>query len=130
MLGIHHHTDAGALTVLVQDERSGLQVRREGSWHTIPPLPGALLVNLGDVVQVWSNDLYPAPLHRVILRPNTPRYSAAYFFNPAYEARYAPLCGPPRYHPIHWAAFRAGRAAGDYADLGEEIQISHFRIAP
>ena len=47
---------------------------------------------------------------------------------------YAPLPGthgpedPPHYRPINWGEFRAGRAGGDYADAGEEIQISHFRV--
>ena len=56
------------------------------------------------------------------------RYSAPYFFNPAYAADCAPLFSPPRYRPINWGEFRAGRAAGDYADRGEEIQIAHYRI--
>jgi isopenicillin N synthase-like dioxygenase len=127
-LGIRHHTDAGALTVLLQDEHPGLQVLRGGAWHTVAPRPGALVVNIGDVVQVWSNDVYPAPLHRVIASDAHARYSAPYFFNPAYETDYSPLAQPPRYRPINWGEFRAGRAAGDYTDLGEEIQIAHFRI--
>ena len=126
-LGIHHHTDAGALTVLLQDPQAGLQVLHQGRWTTVEPDPEALVINIGDIVQVWSNDLYPAPLHRVIASPRAERYSAAYFFNPAYETHYAPFSAPARYEPIHWGRFRAGRAAGDYADLGEEIQISQFR---
>lgn len=128
-LGIRHHTDAGALTVLLQDEVPGLQVWHDGAWHTVEPRAGALVVNIGDVVQVWSNDAYPAPLHRVIANGARARFSAPYFFNPAYASDYAPLSSPPRYRPINWGEFRAGRAAGDYADLGEEIQIAHFRIA-
>jgi isopenicillin N synthase-like dioxygenase len=126
--GIHHHTDAGALTVLLQDEQAGLQVLRGGLWHTVEPREDALVMNIGDVVQVWSNDAYTAPLHRVIASAAHARYSAAYFFNPSYATDYAPLSGTPRYRPINWGEFRAGRAAGDYADLGEEIQISHYRI--
>ena len=129
-LGIHHHTDAGALTVLLQDRHAGLQVWRKGRWCSIPPLPGALAVNLGDVVQVWSNDRYRAPLHRVVVSARHARYSAAWFFNPSYDTRYAPLLGPARYRAIHWGEFRAARAAGDYSDRGEEIQISQFRIRP
>jgi hypothetical protein len=56
-----------------------------------------------------------------------------FFFNPASEAIYAPLpracdSAPPRYRPIRWGEFRAARAAGDYADCGEDIQIAHFRV--
>lgn len=132
-LGINHHTDAGALTVLLQDSQPGLQVYRAGAWHLVEPRSGALVINIGDIVQVWSNDRYEAPLHRVIASGSTPRYSAPYFFNPAYNCDYAPLpslCDarhPPHYRPINWGEFRARRAAGDYADYGEEIQISQFR---
>jgi isopenicillin N synthase-like dioxygenase len=132
-LGVHHHTDAGALTLLLQDDRPGLQVHRDGAWHLVEPRADALVVNIGDVVQVWANDRYRAALHRVLASRDADRYSAPFFFNPAADAVYAPLpsvCAagePPRYRPIRWGAFRAARAAGDYADRGEEIQISHFR---
>jgi isopenicillin N synthase-like dioxygenase len=131
--GINHHTDAGALTLLFQDRQPGLQLFRDGSWYLVEPLPGTLTVNIGDIVQVWSNDRYAAPLHRVLANSTATRYSAAFFFNPASAANYAPLpslCAqePPRYRPINWGAFRTQRAAGDYADLGTEIQISDFRL--
>lgn len=132
-LGISHHTDAGTLTVVMQDSVPGLQVERHGGWHLIEPVADAFVINIGDIVQVWSNDLYKAPLHRVITHTDRERYSAAYFFNPSSHANYAPLpsvCDeehPPLYESINWGEFRAGRAAGDYADYGEEIQISQFR---
>lgn len=131
-LGISRHTDAGALTVLLQDEQPGLQVNHAGRWHLVPSKPGALVINLGDVVQVWSNDRYLAPEHRVLANAERERYSAPFFFNPSYATDYAPLpsaCGvaPPRYRPINWGEFRAARAGGDYADTGEEVQIHHFR---
>jgi isopenicillin N synthase-like dioxygenase len=133
-LGIHHHTDSGALTVLLQDSQPGLQVLHDEHWHLIRPRDSALIVNIGDIVQVWSNDRYRAPLHRVLANSRMPRYSAPYFYNPSYSTVYAPLAGvcdaahPPRYRPIHWGEFRAARAAGDYADYGEEVQISRYRI--
>lgn len=130
-LGINHHTDAGALTVLMQDQVNSLQVYQRGRWHTIEPEPDCLIINVGDVVQVWSNDRYQAPLHRVLANQQTERFSAAYFYNPAADAHYAPLTGlgTPRYRPISWGDFRNARAAGDYADTGQEIQIEHFRCA-
>lgn len=133
-LGISHHTDAGALTVLQQYGPGGLQVLHQGDWHTIEVLPDALVINIGDVAQVWSNDRYAAPLHRVLANSSRERFSAAFFFNPDFDYTYAPLeCGAaavsgPRYRPISWREFRAGRAAGDYADSGAEIQISDYRI--
>jgi len=132
--GIHHHTDAGALTILFQDQQPGLQLHRNGRWHLVQPRPGTLTVNIGDIVQVWSNDRYPAPLHRVLASSQCPRFSAPFFFNPGYATDYAPLpslCATERarYRPINWGAFRGQRAAGDYADVGQEVQISDFRIA-
>jgi len=133
-LGISHHTDAGALTVLQQHGPAGLQVRHDGAWHLVPVLPEALVINIGDVTQVWSNDVYRAPLHRVLANSTQERYSSAFFFNPDFAYSYAPLpqCvteqTPMRYRPISWRDFRAGRAAGDYADTGDEIQISDFLL--
>src|SRR5262245_52852934 len=132
-LGIHHHTDAGAVTVLLHDDQPGLQVLHDGDWRLVEPRPDALVINIGDVVQVWSNDRYVAPVHRVIASRTSTRYSAPFFFNPSPDTNYAPLPSAskglaPRYRSINWAEFRAGRAAGDYADLGDEIQISDFRV--
>ena len=132
-LGVNHHTDSGALTILLHDEQPGLEVYRDDAWHLIRPVPGALVVNIGDIVQVWSNDRYRAPLHRVRANASAERFSAPFFFNPAYATNYAPLpttvdkTHPARYRSINWGEFRRGRAAGDYTDQGEEIQISQFR---
>ena len=128
-LGIHHHTDAGALTVLLQDGVSGLQVYRDGRWHDVEPLPGAFTINIGDMVQVWSNDLYRAPPHRVLAMTSAERISIPFFHNPAYSADIRPLTGgEPRYRPLNWGEFRRRRADGDFADYGTEVQISEWRI--
>ena len=67
-LGVNRHTDAGALTLLYQDDVASLQVLHDGAWVLVEPSAGALVVNLGDMLQVWSNDRYEAPLHREKLR--------------------------------------------------------------
>jgi isopenicillin N synthase-like dioxygenase len=109
-------------------------VYREGKWHLVEPRRDALVVNVGDIVQVWSNDRYQAALHRVIADADAERFSVPFFFCPAYSADYAPLPTtidrrtPPHYRSINWGEFYEGRAAGDYADHGEEVQISHYRI--
>jgi isopenicillin N synthase-like dioxygenase len=132
--GVNHHTDAGAVTVLLQDEQPGLEVFQRGAWWLVEPRPDALVVNIGDIAQVWSNEKYLAPLHRGLANAAAERYSVAFFLNPAYRAIYAPLPStvdarhPPRYRPINWREFRAKRAAGDYADYGEYAQISQYAI--
>jgi len=132
-LGVHHHTDAGALTVLMQDEVGGLQVYRDGYWHNIPPVPGAMVINTGDMMQVWSNDIYQAAIHRVLAMESVDRFSIPFFFNPAANARVSPLPTaisderPNHYREIEWAKFRGARTDGDYADYGTEVQIAQFR---
>ena len=131
-LGVNPHTDSGALTLLLQDEQPGLEVYHGNRWHLVEPRRDALVVNNGDIVQVWSNDRYTAALHRGLVSAEAERFSAPFFFNPAYSTLYAPLPStvdaqhPPRYRPIHWGEFRARRAAGDYADHGEYHSINHY----
>lgn len=130
-LGIHHHSDAGAVTVLLQDNVGGLQVFKDGLWHNVQPVDGAFVINIGDMVQVWSNDEYRAALHRVAAMDTVERYSIPFFFNPAYDALVAPLENadtPKRYRAIDWGEFRRRRADGDYANVGKEVQISDYAI--
>ena len=132
-LGIHHHTDAGGLTVLLQDQVSGLQVYRDGFWYDIPTVEGAMVINTGDMMQVWSNDIYKAAIHRVLAMDTRERYSIPFFFNPAANCKVSPLPSvideqhPSRYRPIEWGSFRGKRSDGDYADYGTEVQISQYR---
>ena len=132
-LGIHHHTDAGGLTVLLQDQVSGLQVYRDGFWYDIPTVEGAIVINTGDMMQVWSNDIYKAAIHRVLAMDTRERYSIPFFFNPAANCKVSPLPSvvdeqnPGRYNPIEWGSFRGKRSDGDYADYGTEVQISQYR---
>jgi isopenicillin N synthase-like dioxygenase len=110
-------------------------VRKDGSWRPVDSVPGGLIVNIGDMAQVWSNDRYPAPLHRVLAMEEHERLSLAYFFNPAYPAVIRPLAStlgagaPPHYRDIPWSEFRRRRADGDFADYGSEVQISDYRVA-
>jgi isopenicillin N synthase-like dioxygenase len=134
-MALHHHSDAGALTILLQDDVGGLQVRHKGNWIDVDPIAGALVVNTGDVIQVWSNDTHHAAVHRVAPVTDRPRFSLPYFFNPAYETSYGPLAtaiaGGDRahYRAINWGDFRQARADGDYDDYGAEIQISDYAIS-
>lgn len=133
-LGVHHHTDAGALTVLMQDDVGGLQVFKDGYWHNVSPVPGAFVINTGDMMQVWSNDYYQAAVHRVLAMDAADRYSIPFFFNPSAPTVVSPLTTvvsderPSRYSEILWSEFRGKRTDGDYADYGPEVQISQYRI--
>jgi len=132
-LGIHHHTDAGALTVLLQDDVGGLQVYKDGYWHNVTPVPGAIVINTGDMMQVWSNNIYQAPIHRVLAMEAKERYSLPFFFNPSASCKVSPLPtvvseqSPSLYNAIEWGSFRGKRSDGDFADYGTEVQISQYR---
>jgi len=136
-LGISRHTDAGLLTILHQDSVSALEVYTgtkqdagDGNWIPVPPISEALTINIGDMLQVWSNGKYKAAEHRVRSPPKK-RYSSAFFYNPPYDDLITPIVGesvPAKYKPINWGAYRAQRFAGDYEDQGNEIQIENFTI--
>ncbi len=132
-LGVHHHTDAGALTVLLQDDVGGLQVFKDGNWYDVESTPGAFVINTGDMMQVWSNDRYRAAIHRVLAMDETDRYSIPFFYNPDAGTEVRPLPSvvtadaPALYEPVNWSDFRYKRTDGDYADYGTEVQISQYR---
>ena len=132
-LAVGRHTDAGAVTILLQDGVKGLQMEYEGKWTTICSKRLDLIINVGDMMQVYSNDRYKAPLHRVIASSTSERYSAPFFLNPATDSVIQPLAldqgsSQPLYKPISWREFRSLRALGDYKDAGEEVQIVHYRV--
>ncbi|KAJ0705241.1 putative aminocyclopropanecarboxylate oxidase [Helianthus annuus] len=71
------------MTFLLPDEDvSGLQVRRNEQWITVKPARHAIIVNIGDQLQVLSNAIYKSVEHRVIVNPDKERVSLAYFYNP------------------------------------------------
>ena len=85
--GVAAHTDFGCLTMVWQDDCGGLQVMaRDGQWVEAPPVPGALLVNVGDLLARWSNDRFASTRHRVVNSSGRERYSMAVFYDPDYGA--------------------------------------------
>ncbi|PSK59270.1 UPF0676 protein [Elsinoe australis] len=80
--GIGAHTDFGALTLLMQDEIGGLEVfhKPSGTWHPVQPVKDAFVVNIGDMMERWTNGRYSSTLHRVISPVSERnRYSVAFF---------------------------------------------------
>ncbi|KAM0069428.1 putative deacetoxyvindoline 4-hydroxylase [Helianthus debilis subsp. tardiflorus] len=80
-MGTTKHTDTGFLTVLLQDEIGGLQILHQNHWVDVPPTPGALVINIGDLLQMMSNDKLKSVEHRVVANEKGPRVSVACFFS-------------------------------------------------
>lgn len=123
-LGAGAHTDFGGVTLLLQDDVGGLEVRdpTDERWIAAPPIGGAFVVNLGDMIARWTNDRYRSTVHRVINRSDTERHSIPFFYsgNPDHEVRCIETClepgEVPAYEPIRVQDHLRSMYAATYAD--------------
>ena len=121
LYGSSPHTDYGFLTLLLQDDAGGLQVKtQDGRWLEAPPRPGTLVMNTADMLHRWSNGRLLSTPHRVINRSGRARYSCPYFFDPNLSTVIEPLrtCldaeHPPRFPPITYGAFLEGELRANH----------------
>jgi isopenicillin N synthase-like dioxygenase len=93
-IGVVAHCDSSAFTIVWQDDVGGLEaLTRDGEWVPVPPISRACVVNIGNLMQIWSNGRFPSTPHRVVNRSGRDRYSIAFFVNPNYTTVMKPLIG-------------------------------------
>ncbi|MEO1193303.1 MAG: 2-oxoglutarate and iron-dependent oxygenase domain-containing protein [Pseudomonadota bacterium] len=124
VLGISEHSDYGLLTVLAQDSVPGLQVKNAaGDWVGAPPVPAALVINLGQQMERLTNGLFKATEHRVVSATGLERYSVPFFLEPNWDAviEVLPCCQSLEHPP----AYRPAQAGPYYLEI---LQRSHAAI--
>jgi isopenicillin N synthase-like dioxygenase len=89
--GVGEHTDYGLLTILMQDDCGGLQVKSRGGWIEVPPIDGAFICNIGDMLDRLTAGRYRSTAHRVRNSSGRMRLSFPYFFDPSWDAELTPL---------------------------------------
>ncbi|XP_048132576.1 protein SRG1-like [Rhodamnia argentea] len=91
VIGLTPHSDAIGLTILLQvNEMEGLQVRKEGKWVSVKPLPNAFVVNIGDILEIVTNGTYRSIEHRATVNSMKERLSIATFYSPKLEGEMGP----------------------------------------
>ncbi|KAL6840298.1 hypothetical protein ACP4OV_030108 [Aristida adscensionis] len=113
-LGTGPHCDPTALTILLQDDVGGLEVLVDGDWRPVRPVPGAMVINIGDTFMALSNGRYKSCLHRAVVNRRRERRSLAFFLCPREDrvvrppppaAADAGAAAPRRYPDFTWADF-------------------------
>lgn len=112
--GIAPHTDSSLITLLAQNQVSGLQIRTQaGEWIEAPAVPDSFVVNTGDILHRWTNGRFLSTPHRAFNTSGGPRYAIPYFFhpNPDTVIECLPGCAKPgepgQFEPITTAGYMA-----------------------
>ncbi|XP_016300274.1 probable 2-oxoglutarate-dependent dioxygenase At3g49630 [Sinocyclocheilus anshuiensis] len=99
------HSDYGSITLVFQSSEGGLQVlNRAGEFISAPSIPGTVLINIADLMQRWTSDVYVSAVHRVLLPPagdSSTRQSLAFFDDEADEAIISCCDGSDKYPPVN-----------------------------
>ncbi|CAN0853728.1 Protein SRG1 [Linum grandiflorum] len=92
VMGLNSHSDAAGLTILLQvtADTPGLQVKKDGCWVSVTPLPNALIVNVGDILEIVSNGVYKSIEHRATVNSEKERISVATFLSPRLDGDLGP----------------------------------------
>ncbi|XP_061374763.1 gibberellin 2-beta-dioxygenase 8-like [Gastrolobium bilobum] len=122
--GMEAHTDSSVLSILNQDDEvSGLQVLKDDQWLTVKPISNTLIVNLGDMMQAISNDIYKSVSHRVKVDNHKERISICYFVFPDEDV----VIESSKYKPFTYNEFRA-QVQQDVKVLGYKVGLARFQL--
>ncbi|KAJ0027586.1 hypothetical protein Pint_35390 [Pistacia integerrima] len=92
VLGLSPHSDSSTITILMQeDDTEGLQIKHNEEWVPVKPVQDALVVNVGDVIEIWSNGKYKSVEHRAVTNQKKARISHASFIIPHDDVEIEPL---------------------------------------
>lgn len=125
-MGLAAHTDSSLFNIVYQSSTSGLQVLRSedggapARWVTVPPLPGALVVNVGDLLHILSNGRFKSVFHRAVVNRSHHRLSAACICGPPPHVKITPIGAgeEPAYRAVTWAEY-----------LGLKAKLFHNALA-
>ncbi|XP_057961456.1 gibberellin 2-beta-dioxygenase 8-like [Malania oleifera] len=125
--GLMPHTDSDFLTVLHQDQIGGLQLIKGGKWIAVKPNPQALVINIGDLFQAWSNGVYKSVEHKVVANKKADRFSTAYFFCPSYDTVIQSCMEPSIYRNFSFREYRQ-QVQDDVKKYGNKVGLPRFLI--
>lgn len=125
--GLMPHTDSDFLTILYQDQVGGLQLMKDSKWVAVKPNLDALIVNIGDLFQAWSNNVYKSVEHKVMANGKVERYSIAYFLCPSYDATIGSCREPSPYKKFTFGEFRR-QVQEDVKTTGHKVGLPRFLI--
>ncbi|TMX01937.1 hypothetical protein EJD97_023087 [Solanum chilense] len=125
IFGLVPHTDSDFLTILHQDEVGGLQLMKDSKWVAVKPNQNALIVNIGDLFQAWSNDVYKSVEHKVMANGKKERFSIAYFLCPSYDFMIRSYKEPSIYKKFTFGEYRY-QIQQDVKFIGHKVGLSRF----
>jgi len=134
--GVGEHTDYGVLTLLAQDDIGGLQIKlKDGEWIEAPPIEDSFVVNIGDMLSIWTNGLYKATPHRVKNESRRGRLSAPFFFDPCFNCIIEPVStenelfvkkDSPWSKPFKYGDYYHMKMKNNFPDLNGEVKRSNY----
>ncbi|XP_045795233.1 gibberellin 2-beta-dioxygenase 8-like [Trifolium pratense] len=125
--GLMPHTDSDFITILYQDQVGGLQLVKDKKWIAVKPNPNALIINIGDLFQAWSNGVYKSIEHRVVTNPKIERFSMAYFLCPSNDTVIESCKKPSLYKKFSFQEYRQ-QVRDDVQSLGSKIGLPRFLL--